>query len=127
MWGNLLFALVSALCTSVQISIFGGLKSTSRGCFRVVVWVRARFGGLVAGCGCDKLSLVGGLGGVLHPLCMCLYSCCLRTPVSGVVLVGSLHTTCFLWYSYRVIMWWVIVTCYRFLFCSFGGIVSYGF
>ena len=24
MWGNLLFALVSALCTSVQISIFGG-------------------------------------------------------------------------------------------------------
>ena len=33
MWGNLLFALVSALCTLVQISIFGGLKSTSRGCF----------------------------------------------------------------------------------------------
>lgn len=28
------------------------------------MWVRARFGGLVAGCGCDKLSLVGGLGGV---------------------------------------------------------------
>ena len=24
MWGNLSFALVSALCTSVQISIFGG-------------------------------------------------------------------------------------------------------
>ena len=24
MWGNLLFALVSALCTSVQISIFRG-------------------------------------------------------------------------------------------------------
>lgn len=31
--------------------------------FRVVVWVRARFGGLMAGCECDKSPLVGGSGG----------------------------------------------------------------
>ena len=91
------------------------------------MWVRARFGGLVAGCGCDKLSLVGGLGGVLHPLCMCLYFCCLRTPVSGVGVVDSLCVTCFLWYSYRVIIWRVIVTCRYSLSCSFGGIAGYGF
>lgn len=32
------------------------------------MWVRARFGGLVAGCGCDKLSLAGGLGGGVAPI-----------------------------------------------------------
>lgn len=107
--------------------LFLGVENQPLGVvFRVEVWVRARFGGLVTGCGCDKSPLMGGSGGV-RPLCTCLYSCCLRTPVSGVVLVDSLCATCFLWYSYRVIMWRVIVTCYRFLFCSFGGIVSYGF
>ena len=35
MWGNVSFALVSALCTLVQILVFGGQKSTSRGCFLV--------------------------------------------------------------------------------------------
>lgn len=33
MWVNVSFALVSALCTLVQILVFGGQKSTSRGCF----------------------------------------------------------------------------------------------
>lgn len=37
MWGNVLFALVSALCTLVQILVFRGRKSTSRGCFLVSV------------------------------------------------------------------------------------------
>ena len=43
MWGNVSFALVSALCTLVQILIFRGQKSTSRGCFFGKRMVRARF------------------------------------------------------------------------------------
>lgn len=31
--------------------------------FGVAVWGRARFGGVVTGCGCDKSPLVGGSGG----------------------------------------------------------------
>ena len=82
----------------------------------------------MTGCERDKSSLTGGSRGcVLRPLCMCLYSCCVRTPVSGVGVVDSLHVVYFLWYSYRVIIWRVIVTCRYSSSCSYGGIVSYGF
>lgn len=52
--------------------LFLGVENQPLGVvFGVAVWVRARFGGLVAGCGCDKLSLVGGLGGGCCTHCVC--------------------------------------------------------
>lgn len=50
--------------------LFLGVENQPLGvAFRVAVWVRARFGGLVTGCGCDKSSLAGGSGGGAHCVC----------------------------------------------------------
>ena len=60
--------------------LFLGVENQSLGVvFRVVVWVRARFGGLVAWCRGIGLPSVGGLGGrvivpiVYSSMCPCCW------------------------------------------------------
>jgi len=78
--------------------LFLGVENQPLGVvFRVEVWVRARFGGLVTGCGCDKSPLMGGSGGG------CAHCVCASIPAVCVLLF-------LVWY------WWIV--CVPPVFCG---------
>lgn len=86
MWGRVIFSLVSALCTLVQILIFGLRKSTYRGCFWGGAWFASAFwwaGGTIRGESGDCVQVV--CGGVTVGTCLCGF-------------IGACMSTLLAWY-----------------------------